>query len=76
MNNPDCPDCPPEPVARELALKLGLNEYLVIHYRAHWRKWVDGGLIAQASYEIDYWHALVRASQRELKLIESRCGDD
>lgn len=68
-----CPHCPPEPVARELARKAGLNEYLVIRYRAHWRKWVDeDGVIAQADDEIDYWHALVRVMARERKLIESR----
>lgn len=73
MNNPDCPHCPPEPIARELARKAGLSEYLVVRYRAHWRKWVDGsGLIAQASYEINYWHALMGVMARERKLIESR----
>lgn len=72
MNNPACPDCPPESIARELARKFGLKEYLVTHYHAHWRKWVDGGPINQASYEIDYWHAFVRAAARERKLIESR----
>lgn len=66
-----CPHCPPEPIARELAIKLGMDEYLTVRVR-HWRKHLNGGLIAPASYEIDYWHALVRASARELKLIESR----
>lgn len=68
-----CPHCPLEPIARELARKAGLKEYLVIRYNAHWRKWVDeDGVIAQADDEIDYWHALMRVMARERKLIESR----
>lgn len=66
-----CPHCPPEPIARELAIKAGMDEYLIVRVR-HWRKRLDGSLIAPASYEIAYWHGLVRIADREKKLIESR----
>lgn len=70
--NPDCSQCPAEPVARELAIKFDLSEYLVIFEYHHWRKSLDGSLIARAVWEIDYWHAFIRAAHRERKLIESR----
>lgn len=67
-----CPHCPPEPIARELAVKFNLSEYVTLHKGTHWRKHVEGGLIARELYVIDYWHAFIRAAHRERKLIESR----
>lgn len=66
-----CPDCPSDEVARQLAKKLGLNEYIAL-YRGMHHRMNDGGPIARATYHIPYWHALVAQSAREVRLIESR----
>lgn len=69
-----CPDCPSEQVARALAIKFGLNEYVAMDHSSHHRKTLDGGTFSRATYFIPYWHALVKASAREIRLIESRVG--
>lgn len=71
MTKPACSICPPEPIARELAIKAGMDEYIAVDVR-HWRKHLNGSFIAPASYEIAYWHGLVAMTERARKLIQSR----
>lgn len=51
--------------ARQVAINNNLDEYLSIANGRHWRRHVGtGALIAKANYQIDFWHALVRRTER------------
>ena len=72
--NPTCAHCIPEPIARELAMKFGLDYYVTLRRGVHNRRDMDGAPFASNVSYIDLWHAFVRATARERKLIESRVG--
>lgn len=60
-----CPTCPTEPVAIQIAIQNGMDEYLIHKDNRHKRKRLDGSVVTNATYEIEYWHGVVRAAKGE-----------